>query len=48
MDEEAEVMNAYASFAPSADDVAKVREKLDAAKSEQKNLFLVIFQARSS
>lgn len=44
MDEESELMNAYAGFAPSADDVAKVQEKLDSAKSEQKNLFLVIFQ----
>lgn len=44
MDDETEMMNTYASYAPSAEDVTKVEEKLDSAKSEQKNLFLVIFQ----
>ena len=38
------MMDSYAAFAPSESEVETFREKLENAKVEQKNLFLVIFQ----
>ncbi|CAG5088532.1 Oidioi.mRNA.OKI2018_I69.PAR.g11876.t2.cds [Oikopleura dioica] len=39
-----DMMDSYAAFAPSESEVETFREKLENAKVEQKNLFLVIFQ----
>lgn len=38
------MMDSYAAFAPSESEVETFREKLENAKVEQKNLFLVILQ----
>ena len=43
-DETQGMMDSYAAFAPSESEVETFREKLENAKVEQKNLFLVIFQ----
>ncbi|CBY43696.1 unnamed protein product [Oikopleura dioica] len=43
-DETQGMMDSYAAFAPSESEVETFREKLENAKIEQKNLFLVIFQ----
>lgn len=43
-DEENEMMKSYSLFAPNEEDLKNIREKVDSAKSQQKNLFLIIFQ----
>lgn len=37
-------LKSYGLFAPSEEDIEKLREKVDSAKAQQKNLFLIIFQ----
>ena len=44
LDEAQDMMDSYAAFAPTEQEVEASKEKFQNSKAEQKNLFLIIFQ----